>query len=149
MSTSMTISVPLIPKGEGDSNGTKGVVLYVKFKGEQALPLIFINADVISWFVYEHTYVELLVIEKPELRTTVFCFPGGQQCRGYMCYHDKGRILATSLCKFSASACYTGATGTHRLAALLWPCWYNMSDIFRPKDSKPPIKASKERWIMP
>ena len=63
MSTSMTMSIPLIPTGEGDSNGTMAIVLNVNLKRDQALPLIFMNTNVISRLVYEHTFIKLLVIQ--------------------------------------------------------------------------------------
>ena len=89
-------------------------------------------AHVISRPVYEHTY-QTIGNTETLLENSLYSFPWGRWCRWYMYYHDKGRIFGRVQLKCSMPPCHTGNTNTDRWVVSNWPCWYDISDSFRPR----------------
>ena len=60
MSTSSTVSVPLILIGESSQ---RAIVFMIELPRGQALSIVFMNSDIITGLVYDHMTVEPMVVQ--------------------------------------------------------------------------------------
>ena len=63
MSPLSTVSIPLIPIRQSTQ---RTIIFTIELLRGQALSLLFINSDIITLLVYEHTTVEPVVVQKPD-----------------------------------------------------------------------------------
>ena len=76
MLTFLTVHVPVIPTGESCQ---RTVILNIELTRGQALSPAFTNDDIIVGLVYEHTNVELVVVQKLDAKATLLIFPEGEE----------------------------------------------------------------------
>ena len=85
MSTSSTISVPLILIGE---NSQRAIIFTIELTRGQALSPTFTSADIIVGLVYEYTNVEPIVVQQCGERTTLLVLPEGKEVKKYLIHCD-------------------------------------------------------------
>ena len=76
--TSSTESIPPIPIGE---SGRRVIVFTLELPRGQSLSPIFMNSDIIAGLVYEHTTVQLMVVQRLDERNTLLVFAEGENIK--------------------------------------------------------------------
>ena len=71
MSTSSTVSMPLIPIGESSQ---RAVIFMIELLRGQALSSVFTNTDIITGLIYEHMTIKPTVAQKLDKKATFMIF---------------------------------------------------------------------------
>ena len=71
MSTLSTVSIPLILIG---GSSQRAIIFTIELPKGQVLFTVFMNSDIITELVYEHTTVEPVVVQKHDEKNTLLVF---------------------------------------------------------------------------